>query len=85
MLTEPMFKGKLVVVLAGYEDDMDKLMGLNQGLRSRFSRKIRFTTFNEQDCCDIMLQALARYFNPFLFVLISRVYVGLKQERIRIE
>ena len=32
-LTEPKFQGKIVVILAGYEHDMDSLMRVNQGLR----------------------------------------------------
>ncbi len=37
LLTEPEVQGKLVVALAGYEQDMHKLMSVNEGLRSRYS------------------------------------------------
>ncbi len=67
MLTEDQFKGKLVVVMAGYEEDMDDLMRVNQGLRSRFSRKIHFKNFSVDDCCALMRQELQKYVAlPFL-------------------
>ena len=58
MLTEPKFIGKIVVILAGYERDMDELMRVNQGLRSRFSRKIVFPNFTVADSCKLMLMKL---------------------------
>lgn len=36
LLTEKDIQGKLVVVLAGYENDMQRLMATNEGLRSRY-------------------------------------------------
>jgi hypothetical protein len=59
MLTEPQFLGKLVVILAGYEKDMDELMRVNQGLRSRISRRVVFPNFNVEDSCELMLLKLA--------------------------
>lgn len=35
MLTEDSFKGKMVVVFAGYEREIDQMLGANRGLRSR--------------------------------------------------
>jgi hypothetical protein len=58
MLTEPQFMGKMVVILAGYERDMDELMRVNQGLRSRFSRRILFPNFSVDDSCKLMRMKL---------------------------
>ena len=49
-LTKPRFAGKIIVILAGYEDDMNQLMSVNQGLSSRFSEEILFTNMKPEDC-----------------------------------
>ncbi|KAK3393966.1 P-loop containing nucleoside triphosphate hydrolase protein, partial [Podospora didyma] len=41
-MTKPQFYRKLVVVLAGYDHDMEDLMKVNAGLRSRFATDIVF-------------------------------------------
>jgi hypothetical protein len=61
MLTEPKFRGKMVVILAGYEADIEELMQVNPGLRSRFSQKLHFRNFNLEDACTIMHQHLAKH------------------------
>jgi hypothetical protein len=58
MLTEDKYKGKVVVVLAGY--DSDELMRVNQGLRSRFSTKITFSNFGVEECCTLLRYQLAK-------------------------
>ena len=45
-LTSDEFKGRLVVILAGYEKDLDDMIRCNQGLKSRFSEKILFEDFS---------------------------------------
>ncbi|KAK2747019.1 hypothetical protein FQN55_005288 [Onygenales sp. PD_40] len=54
-LTKPKFVGKIIVILAGYNDDMNKLLSVNQGLSSRFSEEIIFTNM-EPDHCLALLQ-----------------------------
>ena len=39
-LTKPQFFGKLVVILAGYTENMNKLLKVNPGLSSRFPEEI---------------------------------------------
>ncbi|KAK1827523.1 P-loop containing nucleoside triphosphate hydrolase protein, partial [Podospora conica] len=41
-MTKERFLGNLVVVLAGYKDEMDALMRCNRGLRSRFATDVDF-------------------------------------------
>ena len=48
-LTKPKFMGKIVVILAGYGHDMDKLLAVNQGLSSRFSEEVVFKNMEPQD------------------------------------
>jgi rubrerythrin len=47
-LTHKDFKGKLAIILAGYDSDMDELLSANQGLRSRFSERIKFEDMNDE-------------------------------------
>jgi hypothetical protein len=41
-MTLERFKGKLAIVLSGYEKEIDHLLSANTGLRSRFTERIRF-------------------------------------------
>ncbi|MEW5315789.1 MAG: hypothetical protein WDW38_007194 [Sanguina aurantia] len=53
ILTEPRFLNKMVVVMAGYEAQLDELMSANPGLKSRFSEKLRFPDFGCADACKL--------------------------------
>jgi AAA+ superfamily predicted ATPase len=53
-------RGNLVVVFAGYENDIEKLLDTNEGLRSRFSQKFRFEDYSPKELAKIahiMIQA----------------------------
>ncbi|KAI0030555.1 P-loop containing nucleoside triphosphate hydrolase protein [Vararia minispora EC-137] len=54
LLTHEDFRGKLIVVLAGYDKDMDQLLTVNTGLASRFTEEIIFPHFSPQRCFDIL-------------------------------
>ncbi|KAI1120643.1 P-loop containing nucleoside triphosphate hydrolase protein [Nemania abortiva] len=47
-LTKPRFAQKIVIVLAGYSEDMDNLMMSNRGLRGRFATEIIFPALNPE-------------------------------------
>ncbi|MEW5300661.1 MAG: hypothetical protein WDW36_003575 [Sanguina aurantia] len=53
ILTEPRYMNKMVVVMAGYEEPLEKLMQANPGLKSRFSEKLRFPDFGCADACKL--------------------------------
>jgi hypothetical protein len=57
-LTHQDFKGKLAVILAGYESDMDDLLKANQGLRSRFSERIKFKDMTEDTIAKTLIAKL---------------------------
>ena len=46
-------RGNLVVVFAGYEKDIEKLLEVNEGLRSRFSKKFRFEDYSTDELVKI--------------------------------
>lgn len=58
ILTEPRYVNKMVVVMAGYEKELDQLMKVNPGLKGRFSEKIHFTNFSCSDACKLLVMQL---------------------------
>ncbi|KAF7330535.1 NFX1-type zinc finger-containing protein 1 [Mycena venus] len=52
LLTNPRFQSKVVVILAGYDQDMNNLMAINTGLSSRFPEEIIFHNMNADDCLE---------------------------------
>lgn len=51
---------ELVVILAGYPSDMQRLLQTNTGLPSRFPTIVRFPDYTGQELCQIALGILAR-------------------------
>lgn len=41
-ITKPKFKQRLIIILAGYDNDINRLMAINPGLTSRFPESIPF-------------------------------------------
>jgi hypothetical protein len=62
MLTEPKFQGKMVVILAGYEAQVEDLLRVNPGLKSRFSEKLHFPDFTPEDACKLLQLELGRQY-----------------------
>ncbi|KAI0030556.1 P-loop containing nucleoside triphosphate hydrolase protein [Vararia minispora EC-137] len=60
MLTEETYAGKLLVILAGYDDGMDRLMAVNSGLSSRFTETIVFSNISPARCIDILVKELQK-------------------------
>ncbi|MCF8603100.1 type VII secretion AAA-ATPase EccA [Gordonia sp. HY442] len=46
-------RDRLVVVLAGYDDEIDRLLAANEGLASRFARRIRFGSYSPSELVRI--------------------------------
>lgn len=51
-VTKEKFRHKMIIVLAGYEEDMDRLMRANQGMRSRFATELEFRPMRGEQCLD---------------------------------
>lgn len=60
LLTQPTYKAKLVVVLAGYEQDMNRLMSVNTGLASRFPHQVVFQNMTAEDCLKVIEKELKK-------------------------
>ena len=48
-------KNDLIVILAGYEKDMENFLAINQGLKSRFPNRIAFEDYNPVEMYEIAL------------------------------
>jgi hypothetical protein len=59
-LTEEEFKGKVLVILAGYSDDMEKMLKVNPGLKSRFSERVYFEDFDKEIVAELLVAELKR-------------------------
>jgi len=59
-MTKPKFAGKLVIILAGYDNDMNNLLRVNEGLSSRFADEIIFPSLNPRHCLQLLEARLKR-------------------------
>ncbi|WP_405136724.1 type VII secretion AAA-ATPase EccA [Nocardia sp. NBC_01388] len=46
-------RDKLVVIIAGYEDQIDRFLASNDGLASRFTKRIRFASYDAGELVEI--------------------------------
>src|SRR5262245_10975009 len=60
IMTQETFIGKLVIVLAGYDDDMNRLMAVNSGLSSRFPEEIVLQNMNPGSCVEVLNRELKK-------------------------
>ena len=60
ILTQDRFKAKLVVILAGYDQDINQLLSVNPGLSSRFPDEIIFENMSSAMCIKVLEKALAK-------------------------
>ncbi|KAL1691007.1 P-loop containing nucleoside triphosphate hydrolase protein [Schizophyllum commune] len=60
VMTQEKFKGKLIVILAGYEKDINNLMKSNSGLSSRFPEELMFYDLSPEDCLDVLKAKLGK-------------------------
>ncbi|KAK0646884.1 P-loop containing nucleoside triphosphate hydrolase protein [Cercophora newfieldiana] len=59
-MTKTKYHNKMVIVLAGYEDDMDQLMNANPGLRSWFTTDIHFSSMTVELSWEFILTLLRK-------------------------
>jgi Cdc6-like AAA superfamily ATPase len=57
-LTKPQFFGKLVVILAGYSENMNRLLQVNPGLSSRFPEEVVFQNMSANECYTLLQRQL---------------------------
>ncbi len=52
---------RLVVIVAGYTDDMEKFIATNPGFKSRFTRFIEFPDYSGEDLAEIYFRWMKKY------------------------
>ena len=60
ILTQEAFAGKLIVIIAGYDKEMNALLAVNPGLASRFPEEVYFDNMAPDHCLEILRGDLAR-------------------------
>lgn len=56
--TKEKYAKKMIIILAGYEGDINRLMRTNPGLTSRFPEEINFSSLAPYECVELLLQGL---------------------------
>ncbi|KAB8301571.1 hypothetical protein EYC80_003415 [Monilinia laxa] len=59
-MTKPKFASKMIIILAGYENDMNRLLSANEGLNSRFADEIVFPALDPKDSLLVLQNALKK-------------------------
>ncbi|RYP21731.1 hypothetical protein DL767_009193 [Monosporascus sp. MG133] len=59
-VTKDKFHKKLIIILAGYESDINHLMSVNEGLTSRFPEVVNFHSLKAQECMTLLKDLLSR-------------------------
>ena len=54
-------RDRLIVILAGYTDEMEEFINSNPGLRSRFNRYIEFPDYKKEELYEIFMLSVRKY------------------------
>ncbi|KAG7098432.1 hypothetical protein E1B28_000384 [Marasmius oreades] len=60
LMTQERYMSKLVIILAGYDDDMNQLMKVNTGLSSRFTEEVVFHHMKPAHCLQVLDKELRK-------------------------
>ena len=70
-------RDRLVIVLAGYTDDMDRFLRSNPGLASRFSTRVTFPSYQPADLvriADLLAEQAGDMFDPAAKEVLARIF-----------
>ncbi|KAK2035983.1 ATPase [Colletotrichum somersetense] len=59
-VTKDKYKGRLVIILAGYDDDINRLLSVNPGMSSRFPEVVDFHSLSPEQCFDLLYRVLLK-------------------------
>ena len=59
-VTKEKYKQRLIIILAGYEDDINRLLNQNPGLTSRFPEVVDFAPLAPVGCIDLLVRRLGK-------------------------
>ncbi|KAL2843942.1 P-loop containing nucleoside triphosphate hydrolase protein [Aspergillus pseudoustus] len=64
-ITKPKFFQKLIIILAGYDKDINRLMAINPGLTSRFPEELEFASLTPDACIQLLTNLLQKKKSDF--------------------
>ena len=82
-LTKPKYTKKLICILAGYDDDMNRLMSVNPGLTSRFPETINFRPLNVDECLKLLTDLLQARKAPLDISVLTSPSGSFRHEALR--
>ncbi|RDA85266.1 hypothetical protein CP532_2328 [Ophiocordyceps camponoti-leonardi (nom. inval.)] len=59
-MTKPRYQGKMIIILAGYVEDINELLSVNRGMSSRFPQTIDFEALQGHECVHLLAKALGK-------------------------
>ena len=78
------YKDNLIVILAGYKDEMEWFLQTNPGLRSRFPFQIEFNDYSVDELMEIakmMVEKRQYKFSPEALITFERLLQNSKSDR----
>lgn len=79
-ITKPKFAGKLVIILAGYDNDMNNLLRVNEGLSSRFADEVVFPSLSPKHCLQLLEDKLKQNYIAFPQMHDPSIYLDLQDQ-----
>ncbi|KAG6092498.1 hypothetical protein E4U30_005346 [Claviceps sp. LM220 group G6] len=58
-ITKPKYNKRLIIILAGYVEDINRLLQVNPGLSSRFPEVMDFRSLDARECFDLLVLKFA--------------------------
>lgn len=77
------YRGRLVVIAAGYEIEMNQFISSNPGLESRFNRIFNFPNYNAEELLQITYKLLVKSGYEISREAIQEIYNNLQVELIK--
>jgi AAA+ superfamily predicted ATPase len=59
-ITKVKFAQRLIIILAGYDADINRLMSINPGLTSRFPESLQFESLSPRGCIQLLDELLSK-------------------------
>ena len=81
-------RDRLMVIIAGYDDEIDRFLSSNEGLASRFPRRIRFPSYSPAELAAIASAMAAdkdSTIAPDAIAILERVCADLAQREVLVD
>ena len=72
-------RGNLIVILAGYNNDMQSFLDINEGMRSRINKYINFENYTAKESLDILMLLLRKEAYYITDKALQKIYLLMKK------